>query len=228
VFDLEQLLDIEGYENLPLAMYGDPLAQPEPKLGFAPYVTCWPTNGINLNTVSDKLLFAILPQKNKEEKDVWAQADAVVTAIRTRRIDPARETEAQQPGQPGQPAAPPPPPAPPAAPGAQGTGSGASKGWQGKAYEKVDDLQEAQTNELLKSIFTKPDASGNPTTAAAPAAGTQPGPIDLHGALVVESRLYAVMVKASASGGATKNVRMIVSRNKQDDLAVLLVREDPR
>jgi hypothetical protein len=45
---------------------------------------------------------------------------------------------------------------------------------------------------------------------------------------VTQSRFYGLLVQATAPSGATKTVRMVVSRNNSDQVAPLLVREEPR
>jgi type II secretory pathway component PulK len=244
ILNIEQLLDIQGIEDFAKVLYGDPTAKPNPTKGLAQFVTCWPTDTLNLNTMPAEVLWAVLPDTDLAAPTA-AKLDpsVVVPKIRAFRIDPDYENEQSQnqnaPAKPGQPPPPPPPP-PPAAggtgSGSSSTGSGASKGWNpaSKAFEKVDDLTQV---EGLKKIFK---SDGTVPQLAAGAA------FSFQTALATESRLYGVLVTITPGGGsstsslppptgvaadasgASKTVRMVLARNKQDEVAPLLVREEPR
>ncbi|MBI3723803.1 hypothetical protein HY251_07620 [bacterium] len=228
---LEQLLAIDGLD--PKVLYGDPKADP-PKKGIAPFVTCWCTDALNLNTMPPEVLYAVLPQYNNStpQGDVWGAADEIVKGIQKYRIDPDYQTAPPATTTPASPGAAPPPPPPPATtpsnPDQQQQGSGASGKWTGKAFETVGELQSPQIHALLGTIFeSAPPAggSGPATPPPPPAPGT---PVTFKAMLATESRLYAIVVKATNGEGATKTLRMVVARNSADEVAPLFVREDPR
>ncbi len=245
LFTIEQLLDTEGVDKLDEILYGDPKAQPTPKLGLADFITCWPTSSININTCRGELMVALLPKQTKplpagaggqpgsppgSTQPQPIDVEALAKKIRGRRIDPAFETEQQTGtsggGTPAPP--PPPPPPPPGAPG--GTGSGASKSWSSNSKAFVQ-LQELGQFEELKGYFPQAAAGtpGAPPAPPPPPAPGQPGqPFDFTQALSTTSRFYAVHVKATASSGNSKVVRMVVARNKQNLVSPLLVREEPK
>lgn len=236
IFYLEQLLDVQ-VENVDMkkVLWGDITSQPR-KLGISPFVTCFCTDSIDLNTAPAEVLFAILPQNNADNppKSLWDDANSkqVVDAIQKRRIDPLYQQSGDGSGS----GTPQPVPSPAAGGNGQQQGSGASKSWSGKPFEKVTELSEVQ---LLASMFgqTQQTPGGNPgqipqpAASPSPAAGTgaqQNNKFGFKTALAVASKYYAIVVKASSSSGATKTVRMVVARNTQDEVAPLLVREDPR
>jgi type II secretory pathway component PulK len=233
VLDIESLLDIEGVSGMDVILYGDPTQKP-PKQGLIGFVTTWPIEGMNINTIPYEILVSILPTNGKAAAGQQGGAidpEAVSKQIRARRIDPLYQQFGQAPptapGQPGQPAPPPPPPPPPPTPGGAGAGSGtgASKEWPSglKSFATLQEI--GQVVQGLAGYFPA-QAPGQPGRPA-PTPGTQQT-FDFSQALVTQSRFYGLLVQATAPSGATKTVRMVVSRNNSDQVAPLLVREEPR
>lgn len=195
--------------------YGDLKADP-PTQGIAGFVTTWPVSGVNLNTALPEVLFALLPEKNKGDEPLWQDADAIVEAIRRKRIDPAFQESGGGGG-----AA----PAPAGGSGAPaGGGQGASRQWSGAAFTKVAELQDQAIHPKLGKIFTR---DGTPPVD--PAAGGQPGggqpaqpgqqsaePASLFELLVIESRFYAVRAKATRLGGADPAAAASTSTEEAD------------
>jgi type II secretory pathway component PulK len=76
ILDVEELLDTQGVENLGTILYGNPTAQP-PTEGLVTFVTCWPTEGININSAPYEVLVSILPTQTKATVAPTANAGRV-------------------------------------------------------------------------------------------------------------------------------------------------------
>ena len=212
----------------------------EGKKGLAAYVTTWDTAGINLNTALPELLFAVLPEKDKTQpedkaKNLWESADEIVEGVRQFRIDPdfASAAGASEPAAGGAGGA-----------GAAGAGAmGASRSWPGKAFEKVEELENAEIHAKLRAIFTPrkedgttseggeaqptPTGEGEGETPAAAASGEAES-FGLKKALVVKSRIYFVRVEAQLSPEVKNVYRFVLSRNDKDEVRALLIEEAPQ
>jgi type II secretory pathway component PulK len=236
ILDIDQLLEVEDVDLK--VLYGDPKAQP-PTTGIARYLTTWPTTGWNLNTASDAVLFATLPEKNMNGEQIWGNEDAVIKSIRDFRIDPDQQQQAQAnpTGATGS-GTTTPPPTKPTSP-TEGGGKGASGAWNGTALEKVDTLATIG-NPQLATIFAKTTSTtapgtpapgaGTPATPATPTTQTDPNAFAYKDGLTVASAFYAVKATATRTADdgtkASKVVRFVVVRSPQNQAVALLYRED--
>lgn len=201
-------------------LYGDPEADP-PRSGLAPFVTTWPVARVNINTVLPEVLFALLPEKNKADEPLWEDADAIVEAIRGRRIDPAFQQGGGAGGT-GQPGGQPAPSQPGGQPGAEGGGQGASQQWSGTAFTNVDELQSADIHPKLAKLFTN-EGGGQP-------GGGQSGQeeVGFKDLLAVKSRSYMVRARARRgqdSGSVEAVYRLMIWRGADDEAVALYVAE---
>ncbi|MCW8141294.1 MAG: hypothetical protein KIT58_20520, partial [Planctomycetota bacterium] len=219
-------------------LYGDPEADP-PRSGLAPFVTTWPVAQVNLNTVLPEVLFALLPEKNKADEPLWEDADAIVEAIRGRRIDPAFQQGGGAGGT-GQPGGQPAPSQPGGQPGAEGGGQGASQQWSGTAFTNVDELQSADIHPKLAKLFTN-EGGGQPGGGqpggggGQPPGGGQPGggqsgqeEVGFKDLLAVKSRSYMVRARARRgqdSGSVEAVYRLMIWRGADDEAVALYVAE---
>lgn len=213
-------------------LYGDPEADP-PRSGIAPFVTCWPVPQVNLNTVLPEVLFAILPEKNKGDEPLWDEADAIVEAVRRKRIDPTFQ-DGQGAGESG------------GQPAPEGGGQGASQQWSGAPFTKVEELESAELHAKLAQIFTKKE-QGTEGTGGAGGTGGPGGPggggaggtgdgqgqgeqeqFGFKNLLGVKSRYYMVRARArrgDGEGSVESVYRIMVHRGASDEVTPLLVAE---
>lgn len=203
-------------------LFGNPEADP-PEPGLASFVTTWPVPTINLNTVLPEVLWALIPEEDKAKEPTKLREgelpDELVTAIRGFRIDPA--FVAADGGE-----------------AASAGDQGASRQWSGTAFTEVTELQNTEIHEKLAHIFGKEaDGQGG---AAGPGGqpGGEPDPgsggsgegeeeetFELQQALDVRSRFYAVRVTAQLSADVKAVYRLVLHRNDQDVVSVLLFEE---
>jgi type II secretory pathway component PulK len=231
-YGLEQLLEL-GESLDRRILYGDPDVDP-PTEGIAPYVTTWPVEKLNINTVLGPVLWAVLPEKNKADQSLHDEAEDIVKKIREYRVDPDYAASGAMAG---------------AGAGAAGE-QGASRKWAGTPFEKVDDLESGQIHALLGSIFTapqpQPGAGGtppppSPSPSPSPSGQGASGDPEFKELLTVQSNWFMIRVDATKQSedeiveeeeeGAAppaSEFRMLVYRNAQDELTVLFMGESPR
>lgn len=216
-------------------LFGDPQADP-PQPGLASFVTTWPVPAINLNTALPEVLWALIPEEDKAKNPNKLREgelpDELVAAIRGVRIDPAF-VAAEAGGD--------------AAPAGD---QGASRQWSGKAFTEVKELESSEIHEKLEHIFGNegagqdgPGGPGGPSGPGGPGGPGQPGGepdpdsggggagegdedgFELKDALDVRSRFYAVRVSAQLSPEVAAVYRLVLHRNDQDVVSVLLFEE---
>lgn len=220
LLSVDDLLELD-FENIDLILDGTD-EKGEPKEDVKPlkdFLCVWPTTGLNLNTALPEVILAWLPAKDqKKPKATELKGDPRIKAtkelIKYRlHVEGDEEFETKAAPAEGEEAAPEGPAVP--EPGGEEGKSGSE--WIGKGPFKA--IKELAKVDGLKFIFNSKSGEGPPKLAgggASGGAGASSGPKNWYDVLTVTSRLYRVVITASAGEEAQKVLEAVIFRGNTE------------